>query len=88
MEQSNGWAARKVRHPLPIEATVLRAGGGKTAATLTGFSDAGCRVEGIDGLHVGERLQLALPRMGQIKAQVRWIGDRSAGVRFLAESDF
>ncbi|MEA3059902.1 MAG: hypothetical protein QOE50_1314, partial [Sphingomonadales bacterium] len=37
---------------------------------------------------IGERLQIAIPRMGQVKAQVRWSLVGSAGAKFLAESDF
>jgi hypothetical protein len=88
MERTSEWAGRKVRHPVEIEATVLRACGGKTPVKLTNFSDEGCRIEGAEGFRVGERLQIALPRMGQVKAQVRWTGSGSVGVRFVAESDF
>jgi hypothetical protein len=88
MERTKAWAERKVRHPVEIEATVLRPGRAKTPVKLTNFSDEGCRMEGADGFRVGERLQIALPRMGQVKAQVRWTGAGSAGVRFIAESDF
>jgi hypothetical protein len=88
MERTSERDGRKVRHPVEIEATVLHAGGGKTPVRLTNFSDEGCRIEGAEGFRVGERLQIALPRMGQVKAQVRWTGLGSVGVRFVAESDF
>ncbi len=88
MERMSVWAGRKVRYPVEIDANVLRPGGGKTPVKLTNFSDEGCRMEGAEGFHVGERLQIALPRMGQVKAQVRWTGSGSVGVRFIAESDF
>jgi len=35
-----------------------------------------------------KRLAIAIPRMGQMKAQVRWALPGKAGARFLAESDF
>ena len=35
-----------------------------------------------------ERLEIAIPRMGQVKAQVRWALPGTAGAKFLAESDF
>jgi hypothetical protein len=88
MERTSERSGRKVRHPVEIEAVALRAGGGKTPVTLTNFSNEGCRIEGVTGFHVGERLQIALPRMGQVKAQVRWTASDSVGVRFIAESDF
>jgi hypothetical protein len=55
---------------------------------LTNLTDQGCRIDADHKFHIGERLILALPRMGQIKAQVRWALPGSAGARFIAESDF
>jgi hypothetical protein len=80
--------ARKERHPVEIDATVLRDDGSKTPVKLTNFSDQGCRIESPESFTVGERFQIAIPRMGQVKAQVRWTGAGSTGARFLAESDF
>ena len=80
--------ARKDRHPVEIDAVVLRSDGSKAPVKLTNFSDQGCRIECGETFHVGERLQIAIPRMGQVKAQVRWTGAGSTGARFLAESDF
>ena len=37
---------------------------------------------------LSERLQIAVPRMGNIRAQVRWCLPGAAGTRFLTESDF
>jgi hypothetical protein len=84
----HGWAARKDRHPVEIDAVVQRPDGRKEAVKLSNFSDEGCRIEAEGDFHVGERLQIAIPRMGHIKAQVRWSTPGSVGARFLAESDF
>ena len=47
------------------------------------------RTDGTDrDFHIGERVQIAIPRMGAVKAQVRWALPGSAGTRFLTESDF
>ena len=51
-------------------------------------ADQGCRIETDFNVHIGERLQIAVPRMGQVKAQVRWALPGAAGTRFLTESDF
>jgi len=56
--------------------------------TLSNLSDQGCRIEGHNDLRIGERLSIAIPRMGQMKAQVRWALSDSAGAKFIAESDF
>ena len=41
-----------------------------------------------EDFNVGERVQIAVPRMGNVKAQVRWALPGAAGTRFLTESDF
>jgi hypothetical protein len=88
MQRMHGWAARKDRHPVEIDAIVQRTDGRKEPVKLSNFSDEGCRIEAAGEFHIGERLQIAIPRMGHIKAQVRWSMPGSAGARFLAESDF
>ena len=87
--QRNEAVARRERHPVEIDAVLHRTDGSKTPAKLTNFSDQGCRIESAgEELRVGERLAIAIPRMGQVKAQVRWILGETAGARFVAESDF
>ena len=88
MQRSVGGAERKVRHPVEIDAVLHRTDGSKSPVRLTNFSDQGCRIESEEKLRVGERLAIAIPRMGRVKAQVRWSATGSAGARFVAESDF
>ena len=88
MQRAQAWARRKDRHPVEIDAVVQRTDGRKQPVKLSNFSDEGCRIEATGDFHIGERLQIAIPRMGHIKAQVRWATAESAGARFLAESDF
>jgi hypothetical protein len=79
---------RRVRFPVEIEAVVHCGDGTKFEARVSNFSDQGCRIETSRNLHIGERLQISMPRMGDIKAQVRWSLPGAAGTRFLTESDF
>jgi hypothetical protein len=88
MQRLNGWAPRKDRFPVEIDAQVLRMDGSKIGVKLTDFSDQGCRVETDEEFSIGERLQIAVSRMGNVKAQVRWVQPGSVGTRFLTESDF
>ena len=88
MTRIQGWARRKDRNPVTDDATVLRIDGTKAPVKLTNFSDDGCRIEAEEAFRIGERLQIAIPRMGQIKVQVRWSQPGSAGAKFLIESDF
>lgn len=88
MQRSQGWVGRKDRHPVLIDATIHRSDGRKEPAKLSNFSDEGCRIEAPGEFRIGERLQIAIPRMGHIKAQVRWALPGSAGAKFVVESDF
>lgn len=88
MQRMHGWIGRKDRNPVIIDAIVHRTDGSKSAVKLTNFSDEGCRIEADRQFRIGERVHIAIPRMGKVKAQVRWALEDSAGARFLAESDF
>ena len=88
MKRMPGWVGRKDRHAAIVDAVVHRSDGTRSPARLTNFSDEGCRIEADTPFRIGERLSIALPRMGQVKAQVRWSLADSAGAKFLAESDF
>jgi hypothetical protein len=81
------WVGRKDRQPVEIDAVVYRLDGTNTPVKLTNFTEEGCRIESDSELQIGERLAIALPRMGHIKAQVRWALPGSAGAKFLTESD-
>jgi PilZ domain len=73
---------------MEIDAVVHRSDGTKVPVRVSNFSDQGCRIETDRDFHIGERLQIAVPRMGNVKAQVRWALPGAAGTRFLTESDF
>jgi PilZ domain len=88
MQREHGWVGRKDRQPVEIDAVVHRADGSRAPVRLSDFTDQGCRIESDDHFRIGEQVQIAIPRMGQVKAQVRWALPGSAGAKFLAESDF
>ena len=79
---------RQDRYPVEIDSVVHRTDGSKVQVRVSNFSDLGCRIETDRNFHIGERLQIAVPRMGNMKAQVRWALPGAAGTRFLTESDF
>ena len=87
MHRVHEWVGRKDRQPVEIDAVVYRLDGTNTPVKLTNFTEEGCRIESDSELQIGERLAIALPRMGHIKAQVRWALPGSAGAKFLTESD-
>jgi hypothetical protein len=88
MQQTRVQGDRRARFPVEIDAIVHRADGSKFSARVSNFSDQGCRIETDCRIHIGERLHVAVPRMGAVKAQVRWTLPGAAGTRFLTESDF
>ena len=88
MERAHGWIGRKDRHPVVVDAVVHRTDGSKSPVRLSDFSDDGCRIESKIEFRIGERLQIAIPRMGHMKAQIRWAMADTAGAKFLVESDF
>ena len=88
MERIHGWVGRKDRHPVSIDAVVRRADGSEAPVKVTNFSDEGCRIESPDEFLIGERMTLAIPRIGSVQAQVRWALPGSAGAKFVAENDF
>jgi hypothetical protein len=82
----HGWVGRKDRQPVEIEAVVQRTDGTEARARLTNFSEEGCRIEAEEEFLIGERLQIAIPRLGALNAQVRWALPGSAGARFLPDA--
>jgi hypothetical protein len=83
----HGWVSRKDRNPVEIDAIVQRDDGSRAEVRLSDLTDEGCRIETDDHFRIGEQLQIAIPRLGQLSAQVRWALPGSAGARFLAESE-
>ena len=88
MHRVHGWIGRKDRQSVEVDAVVHRSDGSTAKVRLVNFSGDGCRIEAASELRIGERVQIAIPRMGKMKAQVRWALLGSAGAQFLAESDF
>jgi hypothetical protein len=87
MHRMHGWIGRKDRDEVAINAVVHRDDGSKQSVTLSNFSQDGCRIESDGDFRIGERLQIAVPSVGQMDAQIRWALPGSAGARFLARSD-
>lgn len=87
MRRMHGWVGRKDRNPVEIDAVVQRDDGSKAEVRLSDLTDEGCRIETDDHFRIGEQLQIAIPRLGELSAQVRWALPGSAGARFLANTE-
>jgi hypothetical protein len=79
----HGWIGRKDRQRVQIDAVVQRGDGREQPVRLTNVSDEGCRIETESDFRIGERLEIAIPKMGQLKAQVRWALPGIAGAMFV-----
>ena len=87
MLRIHGWTGRKDRQPVAVDAVVRRADGTSASVKLSNVSDDGCRIETNEDFRIGEMFEIAVPRFGQVRAQVRWAIAGSAGDKFLAEND-
>ncbi len=88
MERMHGWVGRQDRFPVEVEAVVHRADGTDLSVVVSNISDEGCRLEGAEIFTIGERLTIAIPRIGTVRAQVRWALAGSAGAKFIDDSEF
>ena len=81
------WIERDQRRGVELAATAIRSDGSSLGVKLRNISYDGCQLEAETLLSIGEKITLALPRMGEIKAQVRWAtADGMAGARFVIEN--
>jgi hypothetical protein len=81
VDESESWPERRQRHAVRLEATVTRDDGSLVTSDVTDLSLDGCRLSG--NFHIGELLQLKIPRIGSHTAEVRWAYLGRAGVRFI-----
>ena len=82
-----GWVKRNDRRDVNLTATTYRADGSAVAVRISNLSYDGCQLEADHLFEVGECVTLALPGMGEINAQIRWVlpTGGQAGMRFLLE---
>ena len=76
------WVKRS-RKPMSLTGVAYRADGAWVRVHMTDLSYDGCKLLTDDTLDIGETLTLVMPRMQHMKAQVRWIKNQQAGIRFL-----
>ncbi|WP_300973653.1 hypothetical protein [Sphingomonas sp. LHG3406-1] len=71
---------RPHRHDVSTEAEVIRACGNSGTVPVADLSIDGCSVCG--WFSAGDRLTIALPRIGKFEAGVRWAPRGRSGLRF------
>ncbi|MFL6748124.1 MAG: PilZ domain-containing protein [Sphingomicrobium sp.] len=77
---------RAERQEVDVAATAYRVDGTCFGAALRNISYDGCLFVADAAVSIGEKLRLAIPRMGEIRAQVRWASNEGkAGAQFVVE---
>lgn len=74
---------RAPRAEARITGHLRRANGRIQSALIENLSEQGCAVSGC--FPIGEFVTLSLPKLGNLRAQVRWSFQARAGLRFLKE---
>lgn len=77
------WVRRAARNRASVTGAAYRSDGSWVRVHMNNLSYDGCHLLTEEELDVGETLTLVMPRMRHMNAQVRWIKDGQAGIRFL-----
>jgi hypothetical protein len=80
--KSGTWPERRQRHAVRLEAAVTRSDGGIATASVSDLSLDGSCLTG--RFTIGEEIQVKIPRIGKLTAQIRWAFMGRAGVRFIS----
>ena len=78
---SDDWPNRGQRHRVQLEAELIQTDGSKSQTIVSDLSLDGCRIVG--WFRIGDPVLLKLPRIGEVRGEVRWALNGSAGVRFI-----
>ena len=82
----DGWVKRNDRRDVDVEAVAYFADGRHRRVRLSNISYDGCQLVADEPPAIGARITLALPHMGEVKAQIRWRSlDGRCGARFILE---
>jgi hypothetical protein len=80
--KSGSWPDRRRRHAVRLEAAVTRDGGETLTSDVSDLSLEGCCLSG--AFRIGEQIQLKIPRIGSLSAEIRWAFMGRAGARFIS----
>jgi hypothetical protein len=78
---SDNWPDRRQRHKVQLEAELIQGDGSTSMTIVSDLSLEGCRVAG--WFRIGDTVRLRIPRIGEVRGQVRWAMGGRAGVRFI-----
>ena len=80
--KSGTWPERRRRHAVRLEAAVTRNDGSTVTSTVSDLSLEGCCLTG--DFKIGEQIQVKIPRIGMLSADIRWAFMGQAGARFIS----
>ena len=80
--KSGNWPERRRRHAVRLEAVVTRSDGNIITSNVSDLSLDGCCLSG--NFQIGERIQVKIPRIGTLSAEIRWAFLERAGARFIS----
>jgi hypothetical protein len=79
---SSDHSERRQRHRVQLEADLIHPDGSTTQTIVSDLSLEGCRVAG--WFLIGDTVTLRIPKIGDVRGQVRWALNGRAGLRFLS----
>lgn len=77
------WVGRETRKATSLKGMAYRSDASCVAVQMTNLSYFGCHLLTDGRFDLSEVITLAMPRMQDLRAQVRWVNEGQAGVRFL-----
>lgn len=80
------WVPRKDRARKSLTGVAYRPDGSWLRVHMTNLSYDGCHLLLDAPLDLSEVVTLVMPQMQHLKAQVRWVRDGQAGLRFVLEN--
>ena len=78
---SDKWPDRRQRHRVQLEVELIQIDGSITRTIVSDLSLDGCRIAG--WFRIGDTVHLKIPRIGEVRGQVRWAMNGRAGLRFI-----
>lgn len=86
VHRMQGWVGRKDRQAVAVDAIVHADDGTETPVRLTDISEEGCRIEADRDFRIGQQVQITIPDVGRVAAQIRWALMGSAGAKFIDDT--
>jgi hypothetical protein len=81
--EQQDWLSRSARRHVSLIGTARRADGGSLRVLVSNLSYEGCKLMSEKRLSIGEIVNVTMPGLGTMSAQVRWTAENKAGLSFL-----